>query len=96
MNGTYLSFTQYIIISLTATIASIGAASIPSAGLVTMVIVLQSVGLPVKDISLILAVDFFLDRLRTCVNILGDAIGAGVVYHLSKKHLKSLVDDEFA
>ncbi len=60
MNDTPLSPIQYIIISLTATIASIGAASIPSAGLVTMVIVLQSVGLPVKDISLILAVDFIL------------------------------------
>jgi solute carrier family 1 (high affinity glutamate transporter) protein 2 len=45
---------------MTATIASIGAASIPSAGLVTMVIVLQSVGLPIEDISLILAVDFIL------------------------------------
>ena len=60
MNDTPLTLIQYIIISLTATIASIGAASIPSAGLVTMVIVLQAVNLPVKDISLILAVDFIL------------------------------------
>jgi Na+/H+-dicarboxylate symporter len=49
-----------MLLSMTATIASIGAASIPSAGLVTMVIVLQSVGLPIEDISLILAVDFIL------------------------------------
>lgn len=90
VNDIPLSPIQYIIISLTATIASIGAASIPSAGLVTMVIVLQSVGLPVKDISLILAVDFILDRMRTIVNILGDSLGACIVDHLSKKDLEKL------
>lgn len=94
INNRHLTFIEYIIISLTATVASIGAASIPSAGLVTMVIVLQSVGLPVKDISLIFAVDFFLDRLRTTVNILGDSIGAGIVDHLCKKELEKMSREE--
>jgi len=47
--------------------------------LVTMVLVLQSVGLPVEGIGLILAVDWFLDRCRTTVNVWGDAIGAAVI-----------------
>ena len=59
-NDIGLTFIQVLIISFTATIASIGAASIPGAGLVTMLIVLQSVGLPVKDISLIFTVDFLM------------------------------------
>lgn len=94
MNDRHLNFVEYIIISLTATVASVGAASIPSAGLVTMVIVLQSVGLPVKDISLIFAVDFFLDRLRTAVNILGDSIGAGIVNHLCRDELNKLNEED--
>ncbi|CAC5372981.1 SLC1A2 [Mytilus coruscus] len=87
MNGIDLSFGQIIIVSLTATCASIGAASIPSAGLVTMLMVLTAVNLPTEDISLILAVDWFLDRIRTAINVLGDSYGAGIVAHLSQAEL---------
>ncbi|XP_046373972.1 excitatory amino acid transporter-like isoform X2 [Haliotis rufescens] len=87
MNGIDLNFGKIITISLTATCASIGAAAIPSAGLVTMVMVLTSVGLPADDVSIILAVDWFLDRIRTSVNVLGDSFGAGVIAHLSRHEL---------
>ena len=60
INGINLSFSQVITVSITATLASIGAASIPSAGLVTMLIVLSAVGLPTDDISIIIAVDWLL------------------------------------
>lgn len=78
----------YSFASLTATAAAIGAAGIPSAGLVTMLIVLQAVNLPTEDIGLILAIDWFLDRFRTCVNVMGDALGAGIVEHLSRDEIK--------
>ncbi|KAL6734676.1 hypothetical protein Aduo_005190 [Ancylostoma duodenale] len=90
INGMDLSFGQVLTVSVTATLASIGAASIPSAGLVTMMIVLTALGLPVNDISLIVAIDWFLDRLRTSVNVVGDAFGCGFVYHLSKNDLDDL------
>ncbi|KAL8203984.1 UNVERIFIED_CONTAM: Excitatory amino acid transporter 1 [Gekko kuhli] len=89
VNNMELNFGQIITISITATAASIGAAGIPQAGLVTMVIVLTSVGLPTDDITLIIAVDWFLDRLRTTTNVLGDSIGAGIVEHLSRFELRN-------
>ncbi|GAB6077063.1 dicarboxylate/amino acid:cation symporter [Desulfurobacterium crinifex] len=82
--GIDLSMGQYLIIFLTATLAAIGAAGIPEAGLVTMVLVLQSVGVPQEGVGLILAVDWFLDRCRTAVNVLGDTIGAAIVDRYSK------------
>ena len=62
VNAMALSIGQVIAISITATAASIGAAGIPQAGLVTMVMVLDTVGLPAEDVTLILAVDWLLDR----------------------------------
>jgi len=77
--GIDLGFSQYLTIFFTATLAAVGAAGIPEAGLVTMVLVLESVGIPTEGIGIILAVDWFLDRCRTAVNVLGDTIGAAVI-----------------
>ncbi|XP_064843701.1 excitatory amino acid transporter 2-like [Oncorhynchus masou masou] len=87
MNNIDLDYGQIVTVSLTATLASVGAASIPSAGLVTMLLILTAVGLPTQDISLLVAVDWLLDRFRTSVNVVGDSYGAGIVYHLSKDEL---------
>ncbi len=78
--GYDLSLGQQIVVFVTATLAAIGAAGIPEAGLVTLLIVLKSVGLPTEGVALILAVDWFLDRFRTSINVWGDAVGAAVVH----------------
>ncbi|XP_006789626.1 excitatory amino acid transporter 2b [Neolamprologus brichardi] len=83
MNGVNLDPGQIITVS-------VGAASIPSAGLVTMLLILTAVGLPTQDISLLVAVDWLLDRFRTSVNVVGDSYGAGIVYHMSKAELDEL------
>ena len=66
-------------IVLTATLASIGAAAVPGAGMVMLVIVLSSVGIDPEGIALIFAVDRILDMLRTVVNVTGDATVATIV-----------------
>lgn len=80
-----LSPVQVLTIAITATAASIGAAGIPQAGLVTMVIVLNAIGLPAEDVALIAVVDWFLDRFRTVINVLGDSFGASVIAQLSRE-----------
>ena len=80
--GISMDFTQQFIIFITATFAAIGAAAIPSAGLVTMLIVLSAVGLPAEGIGLLLAIDWFLDRCRTTVNVWGDCVGTAVLDRL--------------
>ena len=74
-----LTFTDQLIVAVTATLAAIGAAGIPEAGLVTMMIVLNAVNLPVELISAVLAIDWLLDRFRTATNTFGDSIGAAIV-----------------
>ena len=74
-----LTLGKMLIIAVTATLAAIGAAGIPEAGLVTMMIVLNAVGLPLEYVSLILSVDWLLDRFRTATNTFGDAVGAAIV-----------------
>ena len=88
MVGIHLGLGDQVLIFLTATLAAIGAAGIPEAGLVTMVIVLQAVGLPLEGIGMLLSIDWFLDRLRTSVNVWGDSIGAAVVDRLEGKYIK--------
>uniref|UniRef100_A0A673W0R8 Amino acid transporter n=1 Tax=Salmo trutta TaxID=8032 RepID=A0A673W0R8_SALTR len=90
LNDYSLDVGQIVTISITATVASIGAAGVPNAGLVTMVIVLTAVGLPANDVTLIVAVDWLLDRFRTMINVLGDAYGAGIVQKLSRRELERM------
>ncbi|CAG2110692.1 unnamed protein product [Medioppia subpectinata] len=91
-----LDFVKIIVIAITATAASIGAAGIPQAGLITMVIVLNAVGLPAEDAALIVVIDWLIDRFRTVLNVLGDAFGAGIVYHMSQKDIAEFDAQEMA
>jgi Na+/H+-dicarboxylate symporter len=68
-----------VVIFLTAVLASIGAAAVPDAGLVTMVLVANAVGLGPEYIGMVFAVDAFLDMFRTSTNVMGDSVGAVVV-----------------
>jgi len=77
--GITMGIGEQVIIFITATLAAIGAAGIPQAGLVTMLIVLNAVNMPTEGIGLILAVDWLLDRFRTTVNVWGDSVGAAIV-----------------
>ncbi len=77
--GIDLSAGEQVIVFLTATLAAIGAAGIPEAGLVMMVVVLQAVNLPLEGIGMLLTIDWFLDRCRTTVNVWGDSVGAAVI-----------------
>jgi solute carrier family 1 (high affinity glutamate transporter) protein 2 len=64
------------------------------AGLDTIVLVLKTVGLPTKELSLLLLVDWLLDRIRTSVNVLGDSFGCGIIYHMTKERLDEADKDE--
>ena len=77
--GIPLSGGALVVVFLTATLAAVGAPGIPEAGLVTLLIVLTAVGLPAAGIGTILAIDWFLDRNRTAVNVFGDAVGAAII-----------------
>merc|ERR1712226_1537625 len=90
MNGIDLDAGQLVTVVLTSTAASIASASVPSAALVLMLIVLTAIDAPYQDVSLLWAIDWFVDRCRTTNNLLGDAFGAAVVEALSKKELEAM------
>lgn len=83
--GVDLSLMQQLIVFLTAMLAAAGAPGIPSAGMVTMVVVLQAVGLPAEAIAILLPVDRILDTVRTMVNVEGDMVGSLVVQKWSQR-----------
>lgn len=83
--GFDLSLADQIVIFITASLAAMGAAAIPGAGLVTMGIVLSAVGLPLDAIGIILAIDALLDQFRTAINVWGDSTAAFVIDNSEKK-----------
>lgn len=83
--GVELNLVQQLIVFFTAMVASMGAPGIPSAGMVTMVMVLQSVGLPAEAIAILLPIDRLLDTIRTSVNVEGDMIGSLIVHKLVER-----------
>jgi Na+/H+-dicarboxylate symporter len=95
-SGIDLGMTQLVIIAVTATLAAVGAAGIPSAGLVTMFIVVDAVNqsltasgsgtalIPISAVGLIIGVDRILDMCRTTVNVWGDAVGAKIISSLDR------------
>lgn len=91
--GMDLTIAQQLTIVLTATLASIGAAGVPGAGIVMLVVVLQAIQVPVAGIALILGVDRILDMCRTTVNITGDAAVAYTVASLEGKLHEPEVED---
>ena len=86
LHGIPLDFGQLLVVVITATLAAVGAAGIPEAGLVTLVMVVTAVGLPASGIGAILAVDWFLDRLRTTINVFGDMVGCAVTDRFVPEH----------
>lgn len=92
--GIHLGVAEQMLVFITATLAAIGAAGIPQAGLVTMIIVLTAVGLPLEGIGLLLAVDWFVDRMRTTVNVWGDSVGAAVMGRYGVNSLERSANDD--
>ena len=87
--GVTLSATQYVIVVLLSTLASIGVTPIPSASLVLMVMICNSINLPVTGMyAVVVAIDWFVDRFRTAVNVSGDLFAAGILAKLT-----GIVDD---
>jgi Na+/H+-dicarboxylate symporter len=91
--GVDLNIWQQILVILTSIFASVGAAGIPEAGLVTMTLVFNSVGLPLQYIAILLTVDWFLDRVRTAINVMGDMTVSCLVDGKQPK-TPDTVDDE--
>uniref|UniRef100_A0A8C2WR72 Amino acid transporter n=1 Tax=Cyclopterus lumpus TaxID=8103 RepID=A0A8C2WR72_CYCLU len=88
LNNFELNAGQIFTILVTATASSVGAAGIPAGGIITIAIILEAIGLPTNDLSLMLAVDWIVDRTTTVVNVEGDALGAGILHHINQQEMK--------
>ncbi|XP_070771726.1 neutral amino acid transporter A isoform X2 [Enoplosus armatus] len=88
LNNAELNAGQIFTILVTATASSVGAAGIPAGGIITIAIILEAIGLPTNDLSLMLAVDWIVDRTTTVVNVEGDALGAGILHHINQQEMK--------
>ncbi|KAM9477222.1 neutral amino acid transporter A [Clarias gariepinus] len=88
LNNVELNAGQIFTILVTATASSVGAAGIPAGGIITIAIILEAIGLPTNDLSLMLAVDWIVDRTTTVVNVEGDALGAGILHHINEQEMK--------
>lgn len=80
--GIELGPAEMVVVFFTASLAAIGAPGIPNAGLVTLLLVLAAVNVPAEGVGLLLAIDWFLDRCRTVVNVFGDLVGVAVLQRL--------------
>jgi Na+/H+-dicarboxylate symporter len=97
VTGHELSVTQQFLIVLTSIAASVGAAGIPEAGTVTMTLIFKAVGLDLTYIPILLTVDWFLDRCRTAINIMGDVnVSCLLDGHTREEHLPTEQDRELA
>ncbi|MDO4594574.1 MAG: dicarboxylate/amino acid:cation symporter [Tissierellia bacterium] len=85
--GVHLEVNQYIMIILTATLASIGTAGVPGAGLIMLTMVLKQVGLPIEGIALVAGIDRILDMCRTSLNVVGDISCAVVIENSEQKRI---------
>lgn len=83
--GIELNLIEQLIIFLMTAVAAVGAPGIPSAGMTTMIMVLESVGLPAEGVIILLPLDRLLDTIRTAVNVEGDAIGCCVIHEILHK-----------
>uniref|UniRef100_A0A182S9E1 Amino acid transporter n=1 Tax=Anopheles maculatus TaxID=74869 RepID=A0A182S9E1_9DIPT len=88
MSNMTLNVGQVVTVVLTSTAASMSSASIPSAALVLLLIALSAIDAPINNATLLFAIDWFVDRIRTTNNLLGDCYAAAVVEHLSRNELK--------